>query len=195
MSLAKVMMTTEQTTMSPIHEATPYTVVIDSREGLPYSFTRPLEVRHPRRRTLAVQTTRAGLASGDYSLVGFESRIAIERKSVADLFNTLGSGRGRFQRELARLSSYSFSAIVVESEWSSIFRSPPPHSQMDPRTIFMTVVSWQQTYPHVHWWFVESREVGEAVTIRMLDKWWRMGRVIDDAKRQPAPPARTEDAP
>ncbi len=155
----------------PTHLPTPYTVVIDTREQRPFAFASPLR-RARQQRTYTVQTTTSTLKSGDYSLAGFESRIAVERKSISDLFSTLAAGRSRFQRELERLSEFTFSAIVVEAEWGTILTSPPPHSRLPPRTLFMTVVSWQQKFPRVHWWFLPSREVAEACTIRILDKFW-----------------------
>lgn len=152
---------------------TPYTVVIDTREQRPFSFTAPLRIAR-QRRTFAVQTTVATLTSGDYSLVGFETRVAVERKSVADLFSTLSAGRARFERELDRLNStYERAAIVIEEEWSKIFLEPPKRSQLPPRTVFMSVVSFQEKYPRVHWWTLPGRACAEACTIRILDKFWR----------------------
>ena len=64
-------------------------IVVDTREQKPYRFTR-----------CQVKT----LPTGDYSLVGLEDCIAIERKSAADLAGSLGAGRTRFRRELERLA-------------------------------------------------------------------------------------------
>lgn len=153
-------------------QPTPYTVIVDTREQRPFEFSRPLRVARLRKH-FTVVSTRGTLPTGDYSLVGHESRIAIERKSLSDLFGTLGQGRERFTRELVRLAAIPHAAIVVEAEWSQIFLSPPRHSQLSPRTIFMSVVSWQIQFPNVHWWFLPSRDVAEACTIRLLDSYWR----------------------
>jgi DNA excision repair protein ERCC-4 len=150
---------------------TPYTIVIDSREQAPYRFTASL--RGPRGRLYAVQTTVSGLASGDYSLVGMESRVAVERKSLADAYSTLGQGRARFIRELQRLNTLEFAAIVIEADWTTIMTDPPARSRLLPKTVFASVCAWQQRYSRVHWWAVPGRDVGEAVTIRILDRFWR----------------------
>lgn len=150
---------------------TPYTVVIDTREQLHYGFAEPLKC--PRGHKLCVQTTRGTLPSGDYSLLGFESCVAVERKSLADLYGTLGKGRARFARELGRLASYAFSCVVVEAEFSSVLGAPPARSRLNPRSVIASILAWQQRYIRTHWLFVPGRECGEAVTIRVLDRWWR----------------------
>jgi ERCC4-type nuclease len=61
----------------------PFTVVVDSREQLPYEF---LGMVGPAGEALVVPTKVKGLASGDYSIEGMGDRIAIERKSLDDLF-------------------------------------------------------------------------------------------------------------
>lgn len=157
-----------------LYRPTPYTVICDSREQMPYKFEKPLVwgVRL-KDRPFRVQTTTAALPSGDYSLAGFESQIAVERKSITDLFGTLGGGRVRFHRELERLAAMTFAAVVIEAEWSTILAAPPPRSRLLPKTVFLSVVAWQQRFPAVHWWTVPNRDVGEATTIRILDRWWR----------------------
>lgn len=153
-------------------ETTPYTVVIDNREQRPYSFSAPIRVA-ALRKSFSVTSRRGTLHTGDYSLLTLESEIAVERKSLADLFSTLGAGRERFTRELARLATFRSASIVVEAEWSTIFTAPPARSKLSPRTIFMSVVSWRNRYPNIGWWFLPSRDVAEACTIRILDDYWR----------------------
>jgi ERCC4-type nuclease len=80
----------------------PYEIAIDSREQTPWQF--PADV----------PTVRKKLDAGDYSIVGLESKVAIERKSLGDLVGTLTKGRERFERELDRLATYERKVIVVE---------------------------------------------------------------------------------
>jgi ERCC4-type nuclease len=118
-----------------------------------------------------VRTERLTLASGDYSLDGYASQVAVERKSLADLFGTLGQGRERFVRELERLDQMSFAAVVVEREWSDIFTDPPRHSRLAPRTVYRSVLAWQQRFPRVHWWMCAGREMAEVTTFRILERF------------------------
>lgn len=157
---------------------TPYTVIIDTREQLSFAFATPFRVARARRHFLPV-TTRGTLATGDYSIADHTAPtspsggIAIERKSLNDLFSTLGQGRDRFRRELVRLAEFRTAAVVVEADWSTIFSAPPSRSQLAPRTVFMSVVSCQVEFPTVQWLFLPSRAAAEAATIRVLDSFWR----------------------
>jgi ERCC4-type nuclease len=81
----------------------PY-ILIDTREQRPLRFPPELEV----------DCGAATLPAGDYSVRGFTSLIALERKSVADLIGTLTKGRERFENELDLLAEYKWSAILVE---------------------------------------------------------------------------------
>lgn len=58
-------------------EMPPFIIAIDDREKEPFAFPGN------------VQTRICHLPFGDYSLVGYEHRVAIERKSIADLCQTL----------------------------------------------------------------------------------------------------------
>lgn len=77
-----------------------YHVAVDTREQRPYGFE---------------DTIRKKLDAGDYSVCGYENRIAIERKSLEDWINTILRGRERFAREIERLKEYDFAAIVIEA--------------------------------------------------------------------------------
>lgn len=160
---------------SPSPLVFPIAVVIDTREQLHFSFQNIVADAKDGRLPVAVETVRLGLKAGDYSLAGCESRVAIERKSLEDLFNTLGQGRARFQRELDRLSapSYEFSAVVCEADWSMILAYPPERSQLRPKTVFRSVIAWQMRYPRLHWWMCPGRAFAEKVTFRLLERFWK----------------------
>ena len=150
----------------------PATVVVDTREQMPYAFAdiktdacngyQPLEVR----------TTVRCLPAGDYSLEGFENLVAVERKSLNDLYCTLSQGRERFGRKLKRLAEYAFAAVVIEADWPTILGSPPERSRLHPRTIIRSVMAWQQRYPRIHWWPVPGRVFAERVTFQILRRFW-----------------------
>jgi ERCC4-type nuclease len=86
----------------------PLVLLVDTREQRPLVFSD------------AVSVERATLAEGDYTAKGLEGRVAIERKSLADLVGSLTSGRERFLRELERLRPYMFRAIVVEGSMAEV---------------------------------------------------------------------------
>lgn len=76
---------------------TNYQIVVDTREQLPLW-----------------TGIRKGMKVGDYSIEGFEDKIAIERKSLPDLAGSLGKGHARFRKELERAKELDYFAIVVE---------------------------------------------------------------------------------
>jgi len=82
------------------------TVVIDTREQLEYAFSVP--------------SVRRKLEAGDYSVEGFEDRVAVERKSMADFVSTVIRGRKRFHKELEKLRHYEAACVVVEGNFRDL---------------------------------------------------------------------------
>lgn len=170
----------------------PRTILVDTREQLPLVFSNIApagdETEDGQWRTpylfdqvpadvqlgggvWKVKTERMTLASGDYSLDGYATAVAVERKSKADLFHTISQGRDRFIRELERLNEMTFAAVVVEAEWSEIMSDPPAHSRLSPRTIWRSVLAWQQRFPRVHWLMCPDRGFAEVATFRVLERF------------------------
>lgn len=109
-----------------VGEVCPFTIVIDTREQHPYSFTNFYTNSAEGRRPLLIRTSRETLRTGDYSILGMEDLIAVERKSLSDLYGTLGTGRERFERELARFAKLRWGAVVIEAGWDRILSTDCP---------------------------------------------------------------------
>lgn len=87
-------------------------LVIDTREQKPLSFGQ-------------LRTIRKKLEFGDYSLQGFENRVAIERKSLQDLWGTVSQqgNWARFDAELSRAQSAGCRLhIVVEASPAQVLK-------------------------------------------------------------------------
>lgn len=173
--------------MSRVRSVTPSgvfipTVIVDTREQRPFTFANFTCDQQDGGGPLVVAARAGTLASGDYSLAGFEAEIAIERKSLPDLFHTLGQGRERFVRELERLNAMRWAAVVVEATLHELVTEPPPHSDLDPKTVFRSVIAWQQRFTRVHWCFAGPRRLAEAYTLRALERYWK------DRQAQTTPP-------
>jgi ERCC4-type nuclease len=149
----------------------PAVVLCDNAEQRPYTFAGITCDATAGTGCWQVTTERVNLDTADYTLDGYASRVGVERKSLADLFGTVGQGRDRFTRELERLAEYTFAAVVVEAEWSAVVNDPPPHSRLDPKTVYRSVLAWQQRFPVVHWWFCPGREFAEVTTLRILERY------------------------
>lgn len=118
------------------------TLIVDSREKLPFDFEGDDDFAGIEYRKLD---------SGDYSLVGMQDIITIERKkSVDELYNNLAKKKDveRFVRELKRMPPYRF--MIVEASWEDILNPKSyyvnglpardkrrPRSPYQPRAIIM----------------------------------------------------------
>lgn len=145
--------------------------MIDTREQTPFTFDGIRADKKDGGEILTIPVIRATLRQGDYSLLGHELRIAVERKSLSDLFGTLGQGRDRFVRELERLAEMPHAHVVVEAEWSTILNNPPPFSSLNPKTVYRSVVAWVSRYQSIHWWMMPDRRYAEVTTFRILERF------------------------
>lgn len=129
-------------------------VAVDTREQKPYVFPR-YELRT--------------LKAGDYSIVGLEDRVAVERKTKTDAYSSLGRGRGRFEREMKRLAGFDYAAVVIEATLEDFLRAPA-FSQMSPKAATNSLIAWAVKY-RVCVFFAGSRKNGQALTYRLLEKY------------------------
>ena len=140
----------------------PFTIIIDTNEQLPYDFKsiKP----HP-------LTERRKLKTGDYSVQGLESLITVERKSLTDLFGSLGNGRKRFEREFQRMSEMKYAVLMIENDYKTMFGNPPSHSTIAPKKIFRSLLAWSQRYG-VHVFPMWSRPAAEKTTYLILKRFF-----------------------
>ena len=131
-------------------------IIIDSNEQLPYKFRAP--------------SIRAKLPTGDYSIEGFEDKIAIERKEINDLIGCLTGGRDRFERELARGVAMDYFAVVVECSFSDIV-SGNYRSKMTPKSAIQSILAFSVRY-RLPFFFTENRQYSARVTESLLLKYW-----------------------
>jgi ERCC4-type nuclease len=155
------------------HLECPFTVIIDTREHVhPYKFLGFHAGAEHQYRPLKVATEWKALKSGDYSIAGYEDRIAIERKTLADFYNSVGQERNRFERECQRLAEMEYAAVVIEASWKQVIKQPPSYTKLKPIIPFRTHLSWEIRYPKLHFKAMEDRELAEVTTFRLLEKFW-----------------------
>jgi len=133
-----------------------FTIAIDTREQQPYEIP-GAEV--------------CTLPTGDYSIVGLLDRVAVERKSKADAYSSLGPGRARFRREFERLAALDYAAVVVEDTVPGFLRRPS-YSKMNPKAAISSLIAWSVRY-RVPVFFAGDREHGRALTLKLLEMYWR----------------------
>ena len=140
-----------------------FTIIIDTREQRPYTFQN-IKPEPP-------ETIRQGLTTGDYSLAGLESCICVERKSMSDLFGSVGTGRVRFEREMERMASYNYACIIIEAEIQQWFNNPPMRSKMSSKAVFRSLIAFSQRYG-VHVWPAWDRGAGEKFCYIILKRYY-----------------------
>ena len=135
-------------------------IVIDSREQRPFAFD------HER---YEVQTEQGTVPLGDYSLHGLTDKIAVERKSLADLVQCLGRERERFERELMRGQALDAFCVVVEASFTEL-SSGNYRSQLKPHAACQSVMAFMSRY-RVPFLFAGSRAAAEYATWSFLRQY------------------------
>lgn len=93
-----------------------FKVIQDTRERQPWDFT-----WHPDCESQEIDTVK----TGDYTLVGYEDKICIERKrSVGEIAINLGSKSGPFIKEFERMKGFRRAVIICEFTVDNILEFP-----------------------------------------------------------------------
>ena len=148
-----------------------FRIIIDTREQAEYSFACP--VVHQK------------LDAGDYSVEGFETRVAVERKSLSDFVHTVIHDFQRFAVELDKLSQMDAACVVVEADLDEVLRGLHADSlrSVSPASLLgaATHISLRYRVP-VHW--CGSRQAACAFTDSFLRTFVRVAVQRDDFHRQ-----------
>jgi ERCC4-type nuclease len=147
-------------------------VVVDSREqdGFAYTFA-----RFPK---WFAGVERAKLEAGDYSIKGMEHRLAIERKTLADLVNSAISDRQRFLGQCRCLGSRDRKVIVIEAGLAQI-KSQHPESEAHPNAVVGTLVALQERWGIQVVW-CDNAELAEETTAHILSKHYTLQWLADN---------------
>jgi DNA excision repair protein ERCC-4 len=140
----------------------PVRVIVDTREQRPWTFEDLPQI----------ETRRAKLEAGDYSLEGLENRVAIERKSLDDWIGTVLRERQRFYRELERLRAFDYRSVVIESSVAEIMRGRYK----------------SEVHPNVVLGFIAEVSVGQAVPVLLggtrAESQVLAGRLLEQAAKR-----------
>ncbi len=148
-------------------------IIVDTREQLPYRF--PDDVRQ-------------ALDVADYSAVGVEHLLRMERKSLKDLLGCIGGGRERFKRSLDRMKYYPMRYLILEltlenlvdhvwKDWH-IFkigkgRITKQEIKITPRQVIGSVFSWSEKFGVIPifagQWNGRGRELGRGVVWKLSE--------------------------
>lgn len=157
----------------------PFTAAVDTREQAPWTFQ---GITVGGRQWIVKRQTQT-LQTGDYSIVGCEDRICIERKSPEDLLGTITAGNARFRAEHERMQAMvkadgeglgHFACVIVEGCLAAIcdeLDSPTSGRRVTAETVLGITAAWPQRYG-VHWFFAGDRRRAELLAFKVLWKFW-----------------------
>lgn len=137
----------------------PFVICYDTREQDPF----PL---------LGFATMRKTLKTGDYSIIGLEDKVAVERKSYSDCWGSMSTGRARFERCVRRLAELDRAAIVIECGVRELAVQPSRVERVTPASVVGGLISWACQY-RLPVFFADDRAHAERVTVRFLAAYYK----------------------
>jgi ERCC4-type nuclease len=110
---------------------------------------------------------------GDYTVKGLENILAIERKTIGDLWNTLvkPTNYKRFLREWDRAANHRMKYLVIEANISDIDRGYR-YSKVSANNIHAKLISLQVKY-NVHVIFAGRIDRARKYTRRLMAKIYK----------------------
>lgn len=152
-------------------DVAPFSIIRDTSEQHPFSFVGMRTDAARSGKSLIVKIKDASLETGDYAIEGYETRMAVERKSLEDFLRCVGTDRDRFEKQLTRLNNLERGYVVVEADWSRILEKHE-YSKVPPQSILGSIFAWQHRLPNIHWWMCPSRLFAEHATFQILRRFW-----------------------
>jgi DNA excision repair protein ERCC-4 len=137
------------------------TVVIDSAEHMGFKFERFTN--------WFTGTVHKRLPVGDYTLLGMEEEVAVERKTVPDLVNSIIQDRKDFIGKCERLSGFKKKCLVIEGSLSSI-KTPYEDSQAHPNAVLGSLLAAQERWD-IPVYFLDDFLLAEEFVASMLSKY------------------------
>ncbi len=137
------------------------TIVIDSQEHMGYKFERFTNWFDG--------TVRRRLEVGDYTLLGMEEEVAVERKTIQDLVNSIIQDREDFIEKCERLSNFKKKCLVIEGSLSSV-KTPYEDSQAHPNAVLGSLLAAQERW-EIPVYFLDDFLLAEEFVASMLSKY------------------------
>lgn len=148
------------------------TIIVDTREVNPWRFDPKFAPADKGKYYNNVTIVRGKLPTGDYSLSGYEDKIAIERKgSLTELVGNLTGERERFEKELVRSLSFSHFYVVIEDDFPRLI-AKCYRSQMNAHAATQSIAALSQRY-NVPFLFAGNRMAAEYLTWSLLYQFLR----------------------
>ena len=152
----------------------PYTIIKDTREQEGYTF----ESSSSRYHTCDGMVDQK-LDTGDYSILGMEDKLCIERKaSVVELANNVGHDQTRFLKEIERMKSFPYKFLILEFSLSDLMDYPngtnipeDDWSKLKVTNKFMLKMIMEfQLYHDIHVIFCDSKKNAKWAVLSIIKR-------------------------
>ena len=140
-----------------------FAVVSDTREQTPWNFAP------------SVPTVSGTLQTGDYSVLGHETEIAIERKSLDDLVGSITWGNVRFQKELERLRAYRLAVVIIEASPADVEAHRYYAKKVQTSEVFAIVAALHVKHG-VPFMFGGTRKHAASSALLLMHAFWKTRR-------------------
>lgn len=144
-----------------------FMMVIDTREQSPLF-----------KRTKGLISVVDTVKHGDYTIKGFEDRIAFERKQISDFYTYIGRERKKTITKLKALSQLDFAALVVEASWDDILQHQM-FTKVHPSVAEGFLTSLNVRY-NIHCFLDRDRGNIERYILKRAVKYYELQREVDD---------------
>jgi hypothetical protein len=130
-------------------------IIVDSREQKPFHFEEHTLIE-------------SKLEYGDYSLHP-NNKLAVERKSLSDLYGTLSGGRERFEREIQKAKKLEgYIIVVVESTLNNMMYQKQKFGKASGEFIAHNMRKLLRQYDNLQFVFCDGREEARNKTLHIL---------------------------
>lgn len=144
-----------------------FVVVVDTREQTPLF----LRAQPPK----GLVVVRDKLDAGDYSIRGFESQIAVERKSIPDLYQSMTQGRDRFTVALRKFEGLFWRGLVVEGTEDEVMNPCESFSSIHPNSVSGGLTAIAVRY-NLHIYFAINKKAAEKWILDRFIKFYKIKR-------------------
>lgn len=133
----------------------------------------PLTFRQPDMEDVLAEP--ATLRTGDYSILGYEDRIAVERKhSLDEICSNIGKGRVRFEKELERAKNFDRFYLLIEGNPADLLLGGWERSQLPTKSAFGSIAAWDMKN-NLRYACCSSRIVAEMMIVHWFRKYLKYG--------------------
>lgn len=148
----------------PVEIPKDFALCIDTREQIPML----MDVE-------GLTVVNKALKHGDYSVLGFEDKVCIERKRISDLTSYLTSDRKNTIKKLDAMDGM-WKALVIECDEEELYQ-PKIFTSVPAEVYRQTLVSWNLRY-NLHTYYSCSRKRIERYVLDHLIKFYKIQKEV-----------------